>query len=76
MVAFYIDLVLMSSCNRLFSARFGFKFADSDDVNEYFANIATDTFCDSCATEQPIDSLPVSNGSGVCLSSSRHLLVL
>jgi hypothetical protein len=54
-----------SSCNRSLSATFEVEFADLDAINEYFANIATDTCYDSCAIEQLIDYLSVSNGSGV-----------
>ena len=47
------------SCNRSLSARFGDKFADTDAINEFFANIATDTHYDSGVIEKLIDSLPV-----------------
>jgi hypothetical protein len=47
------------SCNRSLGARFGDKFADTDAINAFFANIATDTHYDSGVIEKLIDSLPV-----------------
>ena len=47
------------NCNRSLSARFGDKFADTDAINEFFANIATDAHYDSGVIEKLIDSLPV-----------------